>query len=145
MALDADTVEQALELDATWLGRLRAHWSALAELAVWGRLDSAQLGALPRLRKRVLELGEKLAALQASRAWIPRPREQLKSALAAALAAKEALGMCEQACAPVHGDEHAALLARLADLRHSLMARLDDCSAHWARLLDSEIGQQPKE
>ncbi len=145
MALDADTVEQALELDAAWLGQLRVRWNKLADLAVWGRLDSGQLGALPRLRKRVLDLGEKLAALQASRAWIPRPREQLKSALAAALAAKEALGLCEQACAAVNGDQRAALVARLADLRHSLVARLDDRCAHWAQLLDSEIGEQPKE
>jgi hypothetical protein len=145
MALDADAVRRALELDPGWLAALRAQWSALADLAVWGRLDSGQLGALPRLRKRVLELGEKLAALQAPRGWIPRPREQLKSALAAALATTDALARCEQACAPLEGEERAELAERLKLLRRALEERLNDRQMHWARLLDSEVGEVPKE
>lgn len=145
MALDADRVRRSLELDGAWLAELRARWNALADVAVWGRLGSGELGALPRLRKRVLELGEKLAALQASRAWIPRPREQLKSALAAALAAKEALARCEEASAALDGEARAALAACLAELRRGLEDRIDERAARWARLLDSEIGEDAKE
>lgn len=145
MALDADVVGDALELDPAWLAELRAQWNELADLAVWGRIDSRQLGALPRLRKRVLELGEKLAALQAPRAWIPRPREQLKSALAAAAAAAEALERCEQACAPLEGEGRAALVERMTQLRRALEDRLNDRMTRWARLLDSEIGEVSKE
>lgn len=145
MALDAERVRRALELEDEWLAELRARWNALADVAVWGRLESAELGALPRLRRRMLELGEKLAALHASRAWIPRPREQLKSALAAALAAKEAQVRCEDASAALAGAGRAALDACLAALRRALEARIDAHAARWAKLLDAQSGDENKE
>ncbi|MGH8747266.1 MAG: hypothetical protein ACREUK_12350, partial [Burkholderiales bacterium] len=81
MALKADAVDRVLACDARWLAALRRNWLALADLALWGGAQSSKLGALPRLRKRILELGERLASLGASRSWIPQPRERLKSAL----------------------------------------------------------------
>jgi hypothetical protein len=96
MLLEAESVDRALACDARWLQALRHDWLALMELAVWGGLASARLGALPRLRRRMLDLGERLAALGASRDWIPQPRERLKSALATALAVRELLAQCAQ-------------------------------------------------
>jgi len=143
---NADTVARALELPREWGERLRAQWSALVDLAVWGELGAAQLGALPRFRKRVLELGEKLAALDAPRAWIPRPREQLKSALAAALAVQETLAQCEQACAQLdRSADREALAARFAALRQALSPTLEARAQGWARLLDALAAEPPKE
>ena len=91
MALDAEAVDRAIACDADWLAALRRDWLALADLAVWGGAQSSRLGALPRLRKRIMELGERLASLGAPRGWIPQPRERVKSVLATAIAARELL------------------------------------------------------
>jgi hypothetical protein len=94
--LDPVEVDRALALDAAWAGRLRAMWLDLAAVAVFGDLRAAHVGALPRLRKQVLDAGERLRAVLADRAWIPRPRERLKNALASALALREALDALER-------------------------------------------------
>ncbi len=146
MALEADAVDRALAADAAWLAELRERWGALVKIVVWGRLASARIGALPRLRKRVLELGEKLAALGAPREWIPRPRERLKSALAAALAARALLEQCAQALDELDaGDDREALARSLAALREVAEAQLEQYAGRWAALLDSQLGEREME
>lgn len=141
MALEADAVDRALTCDAEWLARLRSDWLALADLAVWGGAQSSRLGALPKLRKRVLELGERLAALDAPRAWIPQPRERLKSALATAIAAGELIEQCSQAVAGLDsGAERDGLEAALEILEQHTRTRLNVMAARWAELLDSQLG-----
>jgi hypothetical protein len=146
MALDADTVDRALACDAGWLAALRRDWLALADLAMWGGAQSSKLGALPRLRKRIMELGERLAALGAPRGWIPQPRERLKSALATAIAARELLEQCAQALAELEpGTAQDALAAALTDLSRRAHAPLDEHATRWAALLDSQLGQDNEE
>jgi len=89
--LNPEEVARALELDGAWAEQLRSQWLSLMALAVFGDLKSKRLGALPRMRKKVLDGGEKLRSLLADRDWIPQPREQLKNALASALALEQAL------------------------------------------------------
>ena len=146
MALDADTVDRALACDAGWLAALRRDWLTLADLAVWSGAQSSKLGALPRLRKRIMELGERLAALGAPRGWIPQPRERLKSALATAIAARELLEQCAQALAELEpGTAQDALAAALEDLSRRVRAPLDEHATRWAALLDSQLGHDNEE
>jgi hypothetical protein len=146
MTLDADAVDRALACDSGWLAALRRDWLALADLAVWGGAQSSRLGALPRLRKRIMELGERFASLGAARGWIPQPRERLKSALATAIAARELLEQCAQALAELDaGAERDALAAALDGLSRRARARLDEHAARWAALLDSQLGHDDEE
>jgi hypothetical protein len=146
MLLEAESVERALGCDARWLQALRRDWLALLELAVWGGLDSAKLGALPRLRKRILELGERLAALGAPPPWIPQPRERLKSALATALAVRELLAQCAQGLEELEGNAaRDALRAKLRTLAERAEERLLDYAERWASMLDAPLAPEEKE
>jgi hypothetical protein len=134
--LDAAEVDRSLALDPVWTARLRDLWLALAEVAVFGELRGTHVGALPRVRRQVLEAGERLRALAADRGWIPRPRERLKNALASALALREALDAVDAAARDLDGRDAPAFRAALAALR---LAALDPTARRandWAALLD---------
>jgi hypothetical protein len=128
-------VEAALALDSAWRASVREKWLRAADLAVFGALASSTIGALPRLRRRVLDLGERLRALCADRAWIPRPREQLKNALACAIAARDALAELETQAADLAGDDAPAFRAALAALREALAPVVGPRTDAWAALL----------
>jgi len=146
MLLEAESVDRALACDARWLQTLRHDWLALVELAVWGGAHSARLGALPRLRKRVLELGERLAAIGAPLDWIAQPRERLKSALATALAARELLAQCAQGIEELEGGApRDALREALRSLAARAGERLEDYAVCWAGMLDAQLAPQEKE
>ena len=136
-ALDTKDVAQALALDPAWAAKLREQWLQVISLAMFGNLKSQRLGALPRLRKKVLDCGEKLRAMLADRDWIPRPREQLKNALASALALEQALGDLEAGAQELEGGTD---LATYRDLVSELSATARDelrvRSNEWASLLD---------
>lgn len=140
--LDAADVDRALALDPAWAARLRALWLALAAAAVFGVLRGPHVGALPRVRKQVLDAGERLRALFADRAWIPRPRERLKNALASALALREALDALETAAQEVKGDDAAAFRAALADLRAATLDETARRANQWAALLDRRASDE---
>lgn len=134
--LDPAEVDAALALDPRRCDEARARWTRIAALAVFGDLRADGIGALPRLRKRVLDLGERLRALLAGRDWIPQPRERLKNALASALAADEALAAVESGAAALHGgSDRDALAAEVAALRATLAPVLHVQANGWAALL----------
>jgi hypothetical protein len=139
--IDAFQADAALQFDAAWTDALQAQWLALMAIAVWDDVALSRLGSAPRLRKRVLELGERLRSLSASRAWIPHPRERLKSALAAALAVRETLqaldGLVPE-LAPGAGADR--LRDALAALQVTAMTELPRRETVWAGLLDAQIG-----
>jgi hypothetical protein len=138
MPLDPDAFDRALTFDASRLEALRRGWLAVADLAVWAPPSAGRLGALPRLRKRALDLGEKLAALGAARAWIPHPRERAKSALASALAASQALEQFEAALAEMQlGPERDALASAFGDLRSRAEQPIREFANLCARLLET--------
>ncbi len=68
----------------------------LMEEAVWAEIRGARPGIGGRVRKRVLEAGERLRSLTASCDWIPRPRERLKTALASPMSVDETLDALER-------------------------------------------------
>ncbi|MGE3509261.1 MAG: hypothetical protein AB7N65_10300 [Vicinamibacterales bacterium] len=137
--MNPGAVDAALELDPAWRARLRAQWLEVADCAVFGDLQSSRLGALARMRRRVLDAGERLRALIAARAWIPHPRERLKNALAGALGAREALAELQRATDPIDGGpDRARLLNAVADLGTVLDEALPALEERWAQLLDSQ-------
>ena len=137
-------IAQAVAVGGAWAQGLRAQWLRLMELALWGELKSARLGAAGKLRKRLLELGERLASLCADRAWIPRPREQLKNALASALNLKDALLQVEQSAQGLEGGAgHADFEAALIAFHRDLLGGLAERENLWAALLDALAEEQP--
>jgi hypothetical protein len=131
-------VKAALALDAAWVAELRAGSLALLELAVWGDVTSARLGAVARLRKRALELGEKLRATVADRSWIPHPRGQLKNALASARAVSDALTAVENSVHDMNGGHDLAALKHQLDALAREIDRLRELGNRWAALLDAQ-------
>ena len=114
---------------------MRQHWTALVALAVLGDVKARQVGALPRLRRKVLDLGERLRSVLADREWIPQPRDQLKNALASTLSLRETLAQVEAGAADLDGgSELEALRAELAALGAGLAA-LEPRMNAWASLL----------
>lgn len=137
---DAQQVDAALEFERARVAELRQQWQELIAIAVWDGVESDRLGVAPRLRKRLLELGERLKSLVASRDWIPHPRERLKSALAAALALRETLAAVAAALPELRpGAEAARLAAAYQLLRRALEQELQERETAWARLLDAQI------
>jgi len=135
MSLDAREVDAAIAIDAAWADEMRAHWTALMRLAVFGDLKPGRIGALGRFRRRVLDAGEKLRALLAPRDWIPQPRERLKSALACVIGFNESLALVEADAATLEGSDADALRVVLAELRAGVNAITERANA-WAALLD---------
>ena len=139
--LDAAQVDAALAPDPAWVAAIHAQWREMIDIAVWGDIALTQLGAAPRLRKRLLELGERLRSLTASRAWIPHPRERLKSALAAALGVREALDAVSGLLGGLSAGADATRLQAAYDALDVLITReLPVRENAWAHLLDAQIG-----
>jgi len=136
--MDEDAVRKALAFDPAWERAARAAWLELMDLAVWGDLRSSRLGATTKIRKRALEIGEKLRSLAADRDWIPQPRERLKNALASALNVREGLNELERAAQALDGGvDRGAFGARLAELQQYADA-LAPFENRWAALLDAQ-------
>jgi len=135
--MDTRAADEALALDAQWVDALRRAWLALMEEAVWAEIRGARPGLTGRVRRRALEVGERLRSLTASRDWIPKPRERLKNALASALAVEEALTATAQDARELHGPEVARLERALAEIRSVLGERLPELKTRWAALLDT--------
>lgn len=138
---DPAQVDAVLEFDAAWTADLRARWQSMITIAVWDALEADQLGAAPRLRKRLLECGERMKSLVVSRNWIPHPRERLKSALAAALALRETLAAIDGALPALRpGPDAARLNTEFLALQTLLEDELRKRETVWAQMLDAQIG-----
>jgi len=123
---------------------IRRHWQALMDAVTWEDLCSPQIGQLSRLRKRVLESGEKLHSLVADKSWIPSPRDRIKSTLATALAAEEALQQVQTQLQGLDDNAAARVTARLfADLAQAVSQQLAPRKQQWAVWLDRQAGTSP--
>ena len=140
--MDAEAVWLAVTIAADWREALRADWLRLMDLAVWGEVKSSRMGATARLRRRLLEVGEKLGSLCASRAWIPHPREQVKNALGSAYSLKDALLQFERAAQDIDGGaDYVEFSSAVIALHQCLLARLPELENQWALLLDSQYNE----
>ncbi|RMD70673.1 MAG: hypothetical protein D6819_03685 [Gammaproteobacteria bacterium] len=138
MSLDPEAVACALALPGGEVQALRGRYGELMDSCIFGDLRAPRLGALPRLRKKALALGEAMRALFADKSWIPHPREQLKSALASCLDLRDALVQMERALEGVEGPDADILRERFASLEGELLGLIGTCERRWAELLDSQ-------
>lgn len=119
MPVPQTDLEALLDLNALASG-VQTDWLALMQVLVFGELKSKNVGALPKARKRALDLGEKWRSLFAPRDWIPKPREQLKNALGSALALRDALNNLERAVQDIEGGEDFIALSDIIIRMHNL-------------------------
>jgi hypothetical protein len=141
--MDAERIAESFRFDAGQVAELRARWLALLDLSVWGELKSAKIGAVPRLRKRALELGEKLRSLVGDRGWIPQPREQVKGAMAASLNLRDALLQLERAAVLLEGGaDFPRFEADLLVFRQRLLRLMEHHERLWGDLLESQYGAE---
>jgi hypothetical protein len=135
--LDPQEVRQSMAFDAAKVADFRARWSRLMELAVWGDLKAGEVGALPKLRKRMLEYGEKIRSLFNDRSWIPQPREQVKSVLTASLDVRDKQQAVEKELEALTGGADCdAFTAEFAALRDDLVALMQSHEDLWRDLLN---------
>lgn len=143
MAFDVEQVERSFAFEPEQVADLRARWLRLLDAAVWDELKSGKIGAVPRLRKRLLETGENLRSVVSDRAWIPHPRERVKGAMAAALNLRDALLNLERSA--VHLDGGAgfpAFEAELLEFRQRLLSFLERHEQVWGDMLEAQY-QEP--
>ena len=137
--MDIDEVKRAVTLDPVWINEVRGTWLALMELSVWGDVKSSRLGAMSKLRKKVLDVGEKLKSLAADRAWIPHPREQVKNALGSSFNLKDSLLQLERSAQDVDGGSEQATFNALMIKLHGLIVQpLAPLENQCATLLNSQ-------
>ena len=137
--MDTDEVRRAVTLDPVWITEIRRTWLGLMEITVWGDVKSSRLGAMSKLRKKVLDVGEKLKSLAADRAWIPHPREQVKNALGSSFNLKDSLLQLERSAQDVDGGSELATFNALMIKLHGLIVQpLAPLENQWATLLNSQ-------
>lgn len=124
--------------DSELLAQLKGHWLALIEIAVWGDIKSDKLGATSKLRKRLLDLGERLKSLSADRCWIPHRREQLKNLLGSCLSMRDALLLAERTAQDLTGGADLdALTGKLIAIHTIVMTDLQKQENLWAETLEA--------
>jgi hypothetical protein len=142
MSFDPETVAHSFDFDPGQCADLRARWLDLLDRSVWADLKSGKIGAVPRLRKRLLELGENLRSVQGDRGWIPQPRERVKGAMAASLNLRDALLQLERAAQPLQGGEDFAEFERdLLEFRRRLLLFMERHEARWGDLLEAQYDE----
>lgn len=142
MAFDEALVRQSFEFDHEQAGDLRQRWLELLDLCVWGDLKSSKIGTLPRLRKRVLEVGENLRSVLNDRIWIPQVRERIKGAMAASLNLRDALLQLERSAKLVEGgDDFPRFESAVLELRQLLLVFMEKHERMWGDLLESQYDQ----
>lgn len=142
MAMDERQVARSFAFDAGEVSELRRAWLELMDLCVWGDLKSTKIGALPRLRKRLLEVGENMRSLCSDRLWIPVARERVKGAMAASLNLRDALLNLERAAVVVDGGEaFAKFEAALLTFRQRLLALMEAHERQWGDLLEAQYDE----
>jgi len=135
--LDPQEVQASMAFDPDQITAFRTRWSRLMELAVFGDLKAGEIGALPKLRKRLLEYGEKIRSLFNDRSWIPQPREQVKSVLTASLDVRDKLQLAEKEVAGLTGGaDHEVFRQEFDALRDELVALMEAREARWKDLLN---------
>ncbi|WP_017925183.1 hypothetical protein [Thioalkalivibrio sp. HL-Eb18] len=146
MPFDPQQLEASFAFDPETTRDLRERWSRLITNAVWGDLKTGTIGAVPRLRKRLLELGENLRSLLSDRAWIPHERERVKGAMAAALNLRDSLQQTDRAAKLLNGGEDfAAFEADYLAFRKALLTFLEQHEQVWGDLLESLYDDAPDE
>lgn len=142
MPFDKQRVSESFTFDPEQVSDLRQRWLELLDLSVWGDLKSQKIGALPRLRKRLLETGENLRSVVNDRSWIPQVREQIKGAMGACLNLRDALQSLERAAQLIaSGDDFSRFEPLILNFRQQLLLFLEKHEHHWGELLESQYNE----
>jgi hypothetical protein len=140
MAVSEADVADAFDFTEAEREAIESAWRALMGDAVWLDLHAGRVGALPRLRKRILELGETARSSLESADWLP-PRERLRSALATTLKLRDTLETVERGLEGLDGGaDREDFVARFARLRSTLEATLEPRETRWAAILEAGAG-----
>ncbi len=143
MLFDEELVEELVTPDVAKFDFWRRQWGQMMETSLWGDIRSHQIGSAGRLRKRILELGEKLRSYGSDRKWIPHPRERIKNCLASGLHLREAMDRVAESMASLEGGESLATLEALWDtLSGSLQEDLGLREARLVALLNQQYGEE---
>jgi hypothetical protein len=144
MTFDPEQLEKSFAFDPETVADLRAAWSGLIVAVVWDDLKSGSIGAVPRLRKRVLEVGENLRSLLSDRRWIPHERERVKGAMAASLNLRDSLMQADRAAKLISGgDDFKPFEERYLGFRQRLLALMEIHEQRWGDLLESLYDESP--
>lgn len=132
-----EEVRTLVSLPPEWRERVRQLWLELMSVSVFGDLKAPEVGAVMKMRKRALDLGEKWRSVFNSRDWIPQPREQIKNALASAANLRDSLLMLERAAATINGGENYREFTDLMiTLHREVVDHLRERENEWAKALD---------
>ncbi|MEL5848556.1 MAG: hypothetical protein U7M05_04225 [Candidatus Igneacidithiobacillus chanchocoensis] len=143
MGFDAEDVRGAVQVPPAQVERWRAQWLQLLDLAVWGELKSSKIGALGKLRRRLLDAGERLRSYTADRSWIPHPREQIKNCLSSGLQLRESLDKVAELLVDLEAGAALVPLRGLWDnLAGNLLADLAQREERLVALLNSQYGEE---
>lgn len=139
MAFDPERVRASFAFDPDTVAALRREWLTLLDLAVFGDVRSKKIGAIDRLRKRLLESGEGLRSLTNDRSWIPLAREQIKGAMGASVKLRDVLLGLERAAQTVEqGEDFERFERTLLDYRQRLLKLIEHHETLWATLLEEQ-------
>jgi hypothetical protein len=146
MSFEPQQMERAFAFDPRQVQSLRQGWGRLMEALVWADIRTSKLGALPRLRKRFLELGENLRSVVSDRAWIPHPRERVKGAMGACLNLRDSLNQVERGAQGLDGGaDFPAFEQELLAFRQALLLLLEHHEPLWADMLEAQYRDQPED
>ena len=139
MSFDEKEVSASFEFDENQLNEIKEKWLDIVKLLMWGDVSSKKIGALPRSRKRVLEVGESFGSFVASKSWIEQPRQQLKSALGSSVKLRDslsALGLVNKHI--TEGEEAETYQKQVVELELLIMELIFKHENLWANLLESQ-------
>lgn len=132
-----EEVRALVTLAPEWREEVRQLWLQLMSLSVFGDLKAPEVGAVMKMRKRALDLGEKWRSVFNSRDWIPQPREQIKNALASAANLRDSLLMLERAAGGINGGmDYREFTEIMIALHREVVDRLRERENEWANALD---------
>lgn len=142
MAFDDAEVARWTRPEEAQRQQWRRDWLVPMDLCLWGELKSSQIGTSSRLRKRVLDLGEKLRSYVGDRQWIPHPRERIKNCLSSGLQLRDALGKVAESLEQLDGGADLAQLHTMWDtFSSSLYADLGPREEALVVLLNQQYGE----
>lgn len=142
MIFDPVRVRASFTFNPDNVSYLRREWLILMDLSVFGDIKSSKIGAVDRLRKRLLEIGEGLRSLINDRRWIPHPREQIKSAMGASLKLRDALLGLERAAQNLDGGtDFSHFEKKLLSFRYRLLQFVEHHESQWAGLLEEQYAE----
>lgn len=138
MPFDPKHLEHAFAFDPQTVADLRSAWADLMVAVVWDDLKSGTIGALPKLRKRILELGENLRSVVSDRRWIPHERERVKGAMAASLNLRSSLQQVDRAAKLLtEGQDFARFEGDYLAFRQRLLVFIETHEQRWGDLLEA--------